>query len=66
VHGVVIVDGGERLRVVGWGCGGLFPTCTAGVIYFLNNIVLICPISLVGWCVVIQWPTERSRVQLSL
>ena len=54
MHGVVIVDGGERLRVVGWGYGGLFPTCTAGVIYFLNNIVLICPISLVGWCVVIQ------------
>jgi hypothetical protein len=25
------------LRVVSWGCGGLFPTCAAGVIYFLNN-----------------------------
>jgi hypothetical protein len=41
------------LRVVGWGCGGLFPTCAAGIIYFLNNHMVICPISSAGWRVVI-------------
>ena len=41
------------LRVVGWGSGGLFPTRAAGVIYFQNNVTLVCPISSAGWCVII-------------
>ena len=49
---VVVVDGGE-LRVVGWGCGGLFPTCAAGVIYLLNNPTILRPIGSAGWRVVI-------------
>ena len=54
------------LRVVSWGCGGLFPTCAAGVIYFLNNPVLLRPIGSAGWRVVIQSLTKRFRVRLSL
>ena len=49
---VIVVDGGE-LRVVGWGCGGLFPTCVAGVIYLLNNLTILCSIGSAGWRVVI-------------
>ena len=45
---VVVVDGGGELRVVGRGCGGLFPTCATGVIYLLNNLTTICPISSAG------------------
>ena len=30
---VVVGDGEEGLRVVGWGCGGLFPTRDVGIIY---------------------------------
>jgi hypothetical protein len=44
------------LRVEGCGCGSSFPTWGVGIIYFLNNQLLTCPVSSVGWCVVLQWP----------
>jgi len=50
---VIVVDGGERVEGSGLGCGSLFPTCAAGVIYSLNNPSVICPISSAGWHVVI-------------
>ena len=42
---VVVGDGQEGLRVVGWGCGGCFPTCNMGIICFLNNHISKCPVS---------------------
>src|ERR1700729_3026030 len=35
---VVVGDGEEGLRVVGWGCGGLFSR-DVGIICFLNNYI---------------------------
>ena len=45
---VVVDDGEEGLRVVGRGCGGLFPTRDMGIIYFLNNQQFTCPVSSTG------------------
>ena len=42
------------LRVVGWGCGSLFPTHNVVIIYVLNNIIYKCPVSLGVWCIVLQ------------
>ena len=40
VIAVVVIDGGG-LKVVGWGCGSLFPTRATGIVYFLNNLRIV-------------------------
>jgi hypothetical protein len=35
------------------GCGGLFPTYTINIIYFLNYLNQLCPVSSAGYHVVI-------------